>query len=586
MGYDGEVGYSINPSGAERNLIGMLVQLTISNFAIISRLDISFKPGLNILSGETGAGKSIIINAVNLILGGRASADLIRSGSNEARVEALFSLPEHPFFSELLSDLGLTFQGELLIRRTLSREGRNKIMINDSMVTLQTLSKIGATLISISGQHEHQLLLRPDNHLYLLDDFGGLTPERLELNDAFRQYQSLEEALQRLERGIKEDEERQELTRFQMKEIETAHIKEGEDTFLEEERKRLRHAEELRESVGESYERLYEKGDSVLSDLSHCIKRMEKGAEVDRRLSGIRDALVKAKVELEETALELRDLRKTITADPARLEEVEERLQLLNRLKRKYGPSLEDVSRLRDKLSHRVDNLDQKKAELEKTRGTLKDKERDIMEKATHLSKKRKRVAQTLEKSVKSEMGLLDMGGTRFEVRFYTQGAVGEKDPESAMGAINADGQDKVEFMLSPNVGEELRPLSRIASGGELSRIMLAMKTILARTASVETLVFDEVDSGIGGATAEVVGDKLQSLAAYHQILCITHLPQIASKGRTHFLVQKRVKDKRTQTIISELDARARVKEIARLLAGKVVSPEALAHAKEMMRDL
>ena len=562
----------------------MLTQLTISNFAIISRLDISFKPGLNILSGETGAGKSIIINAVNLILGGRASADLIRSGANEAQVEALFSFPEHPILSALLPDLGLPFQGELLIKRTLSREGRNKIRINDSMATLQTLSKIGATLISISGQHEHQLLLRPDNHLFLLDDFGGLTPERLELNESFRQYQSLKEGLKRLESGIKEHEERQELTRFQMKEIETAHIKEGEDTFLEEERKRLRHAEELRESVAESYERLYEKGDSVLSDLSHCIKRLEKGAEEDRRLSGIKEALVKAKVELEETALEIRDLRKTITADPARLEEVEERLQLLNRLKRKYGPSLEDVRRLRDTLSQSVDNLDQKKAELERILETLKDKERDIIEKATHLSRKRRGVAQVLEKSVKSEMGLLDMGGTQFEVRFHTQGAVGEKDPESAMGEINADGQDRVEFMLSPNVGEELRPLSRIASGGELSRIMLAMKTILARTASVETLVFDEVDSGIGGATAEVVGEKLQSLAAYHQILCITHLPQIASKGHTHFLVQKRVRDKRTQTLISELDAEARVKEIARLLGGKVVSPEALAHAKEMMR--
>ena len=564
----------------------MLVQLNISNFAIISHLEIIFKPGLNILSGETGAGKSIIINAVNLILGGRASADLIRSGSNEARVEALFSLPKHPFLSELLSDLGLPFQGELLIRRSLFREGRNKISINDSMVTLQTLSKIGATLISISGQHEHQLLLRPDNHLYLLDDFGGLTPERLELNESFRQYQSLKEELRRLERGIREDEERQELTRFQMKEIETARIKEGEDALLEEERKRLRYAEELMESVAESYQLLYEKGDSVLSDISHCIKRMEKGAEVDRRLIGIKDALEKAKVELEETALELRDLQKTITADPSRLEEVEERLQLLNRLKRKYGPALQDVQRFRDKISLMVDNLDQKKAVLGRTLGTLKDKEEDIMQRANRLSMKRKRVAEALEESVKSELGLLDMGGTRFEVRFYPQGAVGEEDPERAMGEMNADGLDRVEFMLSPNVGEELRPLSRIASGGELSRIMLAMKTILARTGSVETLVFDEVDSGIGGATAEVVGEKLQSLAAYHQILCITHLPQIASKGRTHFLVEKRVKDKRTQTIISELDAEARVKEIARLLGGKVVSPEALAHAKEMMRDL
>ncbi len=566
------------------NLKTMLVHLTISNFAIISRLDINFRPGLNILSGETGAGKSIIINAVNLILGGRASADLIRSGSNEARVEALFSLPENPFLSELLSNLGLPFQGELLIRRTISREGRNKIMINDSMATLQALSKIGSTLISISGQHEHQLLLRPDNHLYLLDDFGGLSPERLELNESFGQYQSLKEELRGLERGIKEDEERQELTRFQMKEIETARIKNGEDTHLEEERKRLRYAEELREGVAESYQLLYEKGDSVLSDISHCIKRMEKGAEVDRRLSEIKDALVKAKVELEETALELRDLRKTITIDPSRLEDVEERLQLLNRLKRKYGPSLEDVRRFRDKLSVMVDNLDQRKAELKRTLGTLKDKEREIVERATHLSKERKRVAKGLEKSVKSEIGLLDMRGTRFEVRFHKQGGDVEEDPERVMGAINADGQDRVEFMLSPNVGEELRPLSRIASGGELSRIMLAMKTILARTASVETLIFDEVDSGIGGATAEVVGEKLQSLAAYHQILCITHLPQIASKGPTHFLVKKRVKDKRAQTIISELDAEARVNEIARLLGGKVVSAEALAHAKEMMR--
>jgi DNA repair protein RecN (Recombination protein N) len=562
----------------------MLVHLTISNFAIISRLDINFKPGLNILSGETGAGKSIIINAVNLILGGRASADLIRSGSNEARVEALFSFPENPFLSELLSNLGLPFQGELLIRRTISREGRNRITINDSMATLQALSKIGSTLISVSGQHEHQLLLRPDNHLYLLDDFGGLSPERLELNESFGRYQGLKEELRGLERGVKEDEERQELTRFQMKEIETARIKSGEDTHLEEERKRLRYAEELRESVAESYELLYEKGDSVLSDISHCIKRMEKGAEVDRRLSHIKDALVKAKVELEETALELRDLRKTITIDPSRLEEVEERLQMLNRLKRKYGPSLEDVRRFRDKLSVMVDNLDQKKAELERTLGTLKDKEREIVERATILSRKRKGVAEGLEKSVKSEMDLLDMGGTRFEVRFHKQGGGVGEDPENVMGEIKADGQDRVEFMLSPNVGEELRPLSRIASGGELSRIMLAMKTILARTASVETLIFDEVDSGIGGATAEVVGEKLQSLAAYHQILCITHLPQIASKGPTHFLVKKRVKERRAQTIISELDAEARVNEIARLLGGKVVSPEALAHAKEMMR--
>jgi len=562
----------------------MLTQLTISNFAIISHLEINFKHGLNILSGETGAGKSIIINAVNLILGGRASADLIRSGSNEARVEALFSLPEALALSELLSEFGLPFSGELLIRRTISREGRNKIMINDAMVTLQTLSRIGAMLISISGQHEHQFLLRPDNHLYLLDEFGRLTDERLELADCFDQYQSLKEDLDRLEREIKASEERQELTSFQMKEIEMARIQESEDNLLEEERKRLRYAEQLMEMVAESYQLLYEKGDSVLSEISLCIKQMEKGVELDKRLSSIRDALTSARVELEEAALELRDLQKTITIDPSRLEAVEERLQLLNRLKRKYGPSLDDVRSFRERLSVMVDHLDRKKAEMQSMRERRQDAERDIVGRAMRLSDKRKRVAEGLEKSVESEMGLLDMGGTRFEVRFHQEVETGKDDPETRMGGIKADGQDRVEFMLAPNVGEELRPLSRIASGGELSRIMLAMKTILARTASVETLIFDEVDSGIGGATAEVVGEKLQSLAEYHQILCITHLPQIASKGHSHFLVEKRVKDRRTQTIISELDAEARVKEIARLLGGKVVSPEAMAHAKEMMR--
>lgn len=561
----------------------MLVQLAISNFAIISRLEINFKPGLNILSGETGAGKSIIISAVNLILGGRASADLIRSGCDEARVEALFSLTENPFLMELLADLGLPFDGELLIKRTISREGRSRVMINGSMATLQMLSRVGVILISISGQHEHQLLLKPDNHLYILDDFGGLTDERLKLSECFDTYQSLKEDLHRQEGEIKDSEERQELTRFQISEIDAAQIKDGEDVLLEDEKQRLQYAKQLMEIATESYGMLYEREDSVLSDISLCIKRMEKGAEVDERFSAIMNTLMSAKVELEETALELRDLKKTIVIDPLRLEEVEERRQLLNRLKRKYGPTLEDIMNFRDKLTKMIDNLDQRREERKRISKKLKDMERDIISKAGVLSKKRKKVAKDLEKSVKNEMNLLDMGGTRFEVRFHDEGERYEDHSEEGMKGIKADGYDRVEFMLSPNIGEELRPLFRIASGGELSRIMLALKTILARSASVETVIFDEVDSGIGGATAEVVGEKLKSLADYHQILCITHLPQIASQGDTHFLVKKRVKERRTQTIISELVPEERVKEIARLLGGKVISPQAIAHAREML---
>ena len=561
----------------------MLVQLTISNFAIISHLEIDFRPGLSILSGETGAGKSIIINAVNLILGGRASADLIRSGSDEARVEALFSLRENPTIKGLLSDLGFPFNGDLLIKRTISREGRNRITINSSMATLHMLSRIGSILISVSGQHEHQLLLKPENHLYLLDDFGGLTDERQRLSESFYAYQSLKEGLHRLEKEIREMEERQELARFQMKEIQSAHIREGEDALLVDEKRRLKNAKQLLEIITESYQMLYEKEASVLSDISLCIKRMETGSGVDQRFNAIRDALVSAKVDLEETALELRDLEKTIIVDPRRLEEVEERLQLLNGLKKKYGPSLKEVQTFMDRQTEMIDNLDQKREGLDKINRELGEMERDIISEAILLSEKRMGTAKRLEESMENELNLLDMGGTRFEVRFYQEGEGHGHDPEDMIEAIKADGLDRVEFMLSPNIGEALRPLSKIASGGELSRIMLALKTILARTGSVETVIFDEVDAGIGGATAEVVGEKLRSLAKYHQILCITHLPQIACKGENHFLVEKRVKERRTQTNISELDSEERVREIARLLGGKVITPQAVAHAREML---
>jgi DNA repair protein RecN (Recombination protein N) len=564
-------------------VITVLAQLTISDFAIINYLEILFAPGLNILTGETGAGKSIIINAVNLILGGRASADLIRSGSNEARVEALFSLPEHPALRELASQFDLPFDGELLIKRTIAREGRNRIMVNGSATTLQMLSRLGSMLISISGQHEHQTLLRPDNHLSLLDDFGGLNRERLKLTVSFDRYRALREELHRHEREIGEIEERQDLRRFQMKEIEAAAIRQGEDDLLEEEKKRLRHGKQLMATITESYQRLYEKRDSVLSEISSCIKGIAEGAEADQRLRPIRDTLASSKVELEEAALELRDLRKTVTIDPLRLQEVEERIQLLNRLKRKYGPSLNDVMALKDRLSTMMEDLYEKRAKRDRIGVKLKDMEEDILSQAGRLSKKRKKAGKELERLVEQEMELLDMGGTRFEARFQPNPSGQADDVGNRMEGMRPDGYDIVEFMISPNVGEELKPLSRVASGGELSRIMLAMKTILARTASVETLVFDEVDSGIGGATAEVVGEKLQSLADYHQLLCITHLPQIAVKGQTHFLVEKRVKDNRSQTFISEVGSEERVKEIARLLGGKRVTGQAIAHAREML---
>jgi DNA repair protein RecN (Recombination protein N) len=561
----------------------MLIQLSISNFAIIKHLEITLGPGLNILSGETGAGKSIIINAMNLILGGRASADLIRSGCKEAEVEALFTFPENPFLKEMLSGLGFTFEGDLLIKRTIFREGRNRIFINGSMATLQILSRLGAVLISISGQHEHQFLLKPDNHLYVLDDFGGLSSERHKLEEGFGRYQSLEKEVRKLEKAIGEAAEKQDLTEFQIQEIERAEIAPGEDGALSEEKRRLQHAEELLEIVTEGYQSLYERHDSALSTMSQCIKRLEKGAEIAPALGSIRDSLAEIEVRLEDASFMLRDFQKTINLDPLRLEEVAERLELLNRLKRKYGPTLEDVFSFRDKLASGMYNLDEKREKLDQLTKERQALGAEALDRARELSKKRKKAARVLEKAVEKELHLLHMEKTRFQARFDREGVGPEEPAGEGLEHMGAHGFDHVEFMMSPNVGEELRPLSKIASGGELSRIMLAVKTILARTASVETIIFDEVDSGISGATAEVVGEKLLSLAEYHQLLCITHLPQIATQGQVHFLVRKEVSGGRTHTTISALTAQERVREIARLLGGREITQRTVDHAKEML---
>jgi DNA repair protein RecN (Recombination protein N) len=561
----------------------MLSQLTITNFAIIKSLDISFRSGLNILSGETGTGKSIIINAMNLILGGRASADLIRSGCDEARVEALFMVPENPILGQTLSAMDIPFDGELVIKRTIYREGRNKIFINGSMATLQMLSRLGPILISISGQHEHQLLLRPDNHIYLLDDFGGLTTDRIRLGESFAGYQELTRKIARLEKDIRDREEKQDLIRFQVQEIEKAEIVPQEDQALDQEKRRLQHAEELQAIISEGYLALYERDDSALSAVSQQRKQMEKGAEIDPRLDTVCEALAEIEARMEDVSLGLRDLRNATQADPQRLEEVGSRLEMLNRLKRKYGPTLEDVIQFREGLASTISDLDEKReshAQLSRAKEELESK---VLKEATALSRKRQEAAGVLERAVESELSYLHMENTRFQV--FLEAASGEEEEPDAgkLKALRAEGIDRVEFMISPNVGEELRPLSKIASGGELSRIMLALKTILARTASVETIIFDEIDSGISGATAEVIGEKLLSLGRYHQMLCITHLPQIASQGETHYLVTKAVKSGRTQTLISELGSEGRVQEIARLLGGKEITPSAVVHAREML---
>ena len=586
----------------------MLSQLNISDFAVIKRLEITFMPGLNILSGETGAGKSIIINAMNLVLGGRASSELIRHGAKEARVEALFSLPGNGSVQTLLKEQGFDFEGDLIIRRTITREGRNRIAINDSLATVQTLGMIGAALVSISGQHEHQVLLRPENHLSFLDSFGGLMEERGHLQDLFEAARSLDREIRELQGEVRETEDQAELRRFQIQEIERAALSPGEEGRLGEERRRLQNAETLRQIVLEGYQALYESRDSVSSVVSAVRKKMEKGSEMDVRLGPVRDALNDIGIRVEDAALLLRDLQKTVEPDPVRLDQVEERLQLLGHLKRKYGGSIEAVIASGEKLASFVADLGEKRERIKMLEAKQAFAWEEIAKKGMILSKKRRKAALRLEEAMEAELRQLHMEGTRFSVRFRTdtaadaEGGQGERrgdagtrgrgDAQTRTGAqegeempsrMRVEGMDQAEFMISPNPGEGLGPLSRIASGGELSRVMLGLKTILAQSGSVETIIFDEVDSGISGATAEVIGEKLLNLSGFHQILCITHLPQIASKGETHFLVKKVVSGGRTEARLLELEGEARVREIARLLAGKEITATAVAHAEEML---
>jgi len=475
--------------------------------------------------------------------------------------------------------MGIAFQGEVLIKRTVSKGGKSRVWINGSPATVQMISRLGPHLISISGQNEHQLLLRPDTQLYILDDFGDVTKDRLGLSELYREYHDLKERAEGLRAQLRDEERQRELTQFQVKEIQEARLVPGEDSSLEAERSRLTHAERLMDMVFTSYQAMYEQEESVISTLSVLAKNLDKAVAIDDDLDQYRRQLESAQAQLEDVALALRDYCSHIEIDPDRLEKVEERLQLIRHLKKKYGATIEEILLFQEGLLNRESRLTQGKEELRRIESLLEEKRRDLVRMAKELSMKRHEIAVTFEKKVEEELRELEMGGTRFEVKFSTEGA-SEDVPDSA---ITQDGIDAVEFMISPNVGEELRPLARIASGGELSRIMLALKTILARSGMVETLVFDEIDSGIGGATAAVVGAKLRALAEFHQILGITHLPQIASCGEMHFLVEKEVRKGRTRTLINPLDEERRINEIARLLGGKTISEKTLAHAREML---
>ncbi|MFC1489121.1 DNA repair protein RecN [Thermodesulfobacteriota bacterium] len=563
----------------------MLQELSIRNFTIIDDLQISFSNGLTILSGETGAGKSIIINAVNLLLGSRASAKLIRTGAETAELEALFHIARSSRISEIMEENGLDASEGLLIRRIISRTNRHKNYINGRLCTIQQLNSITKNLASISGQHTHQGLLQEEQHLMILDQFGNLTPLRGEVYACFHEIEPLIQKLKNLGDLRDRQTEHLKLLEFQKKEIIEAALTPGEDAALEREKVRLKNAEALYQTIHDSIEQLYSAQGAIVERLFEVKKNLEKACQIDPELSPKAEKITETTFHIEDIAEELRTYLGNLQVDENRLEEIEERLDTLSKLKRKYGKSIKDVLWHLESIDHELSNLKNISETITKTEERISKLHEKLSRLAIKLSKKRKQMAEMLSKKVVKELSSLEMSDTKFHVSLQTIPAGDHTDPYLVIegNATSETGIDRSTFLIAPNVGEPLKPLSHIVSGGELSRVVLALKAILAKTESVETIVFDEVDAGIGGSVAEVVGKKLSSLARHHQIICITHLAQIAKFGDYHFRISKKVSRGRTQSLINLLDETERIKEIARMLGGEKITQATLDHAHEML---
>jgi DNA repair protein RecN (Recombination protein N) len=548
----------------------MIRYLAIRNLAVIESVAVDFEQSFNILTGETGAGKSILVEAVGLLLGGRATQDLIRTGEDVATVEAIFETEDG---------------SELIVRREITSQGRSRAFINGALATAAALKDLSNRLVELHGQHEHQQLLDPSQHLALLDTWAGLDTTRGDVSAAFANVRTLREHLDRLRMDDRERAARLDLVEFQLGELKKANLQAGEDETLSAERQILRSADTITRLCGESYAELYDTEESALVVLGRIWKRVGELAAIDPRFAPYLDARDGIKAQLEDLAFTLRDFTDSIDASPARLQQVEDRLALIERLKRKHGGTLEEAIAYRDRLAAEHKALTGGQSTVAEIEQQLADAGRQFLAAARRLSASRREAAPRFAKDVESELADLAMARTRFEVRLTTSEA--EEQWTDA-------GIDSGELFLSPNVGEELRPLAKIVSGGELSRIMLALKTIAAdesarakshtlQTNFAKTLIFDEVDAGIGGRVATVVGQKLASLGDRFQVLCITHLPQIAACGRTHFLIEKRVQGRRTVTTVDRLSSEDRVEEIARMMGGAAAGEKAMESARELL---
>jgi len=580
----------------------MLTLLSISNIALIDELRVEFDHGLNLLTGETGSGKSIIVDALGVLIGGRFTSDLLKSGSERAFIEGLFSVARTRELQTLLAAAGIEIANsqsvegtidevdgpqDLIIRRELSASGRNKIFINNQLATQSLLRDLRPFLVDIHGQGDQQTLFNADTHLELLDAFAGLASLRREVAESYQRWSGHKRELEELQRGEAEKFQLVDILKFQIGELERAQLAIGEDSTLEEERRRLQNVEKLTLLCAQSYDLIYEDKDAALSRVRLATKQIEELGEYESGFRDYLEGLESARAVLEDVAFSLRDFSEKLEFSPARLEQIDNRLAEISSIKRKYGGSiesaLEHLARSEDRLrqvEHAGEREGQVQAELAASLA-------DYLEQARRLHRERVRAAKKFEQAVEQALVEVAMESAKFQVQITAPEAADLKDGggASVSQAFSVRGIDRVEFYFSANVGEAVKPLVKVASGGEASRLMLVLKTVANASEFPRTIVFDEIDSGIGGRVSEAVGAKLKKLSQTNQVLCVTHQPQIARFADNHLLVKKETVGDRTEVNVETLDRRARVEEIARMLTGAEITDTARRHAREMLKS-
>jgi DNA repair protein RecN (Recombination protein N) len=552
----------------------MLQELVVENYAVVERLRIHFHGGLNLLTGETGSGKSIVVDALGLLLGSRASADMVRTGESRARVAGIFDVRDHTAIRRLLEPSGLEIEeGELLVEREILAGGKSRAFVGSRPVAVSLLKELAPYLGDIHGQHDQQLLFLADAQRDMLDVFAANREPLDHAAALYRQWRAAAAELEELERSEQEKLRLLDLWSFQRKEIESAALKPEEDVALENERRVLQNVQRLEEAATTAYTAVYDAPESAISLTRAAARRVDELCRIDSSLEALREHLKAADLSLQEVSYTLRDYLSRLEANPGRLEEVETRLAAMDKLKRKYGQSIGEVLSFLEEVRRQIAAVEHAGERMEELRQQQKRLASEFEKLAADLTASRVAAARKLEKKVETELTQLAMAGTVFRVAINPA-------PWSGQGA------DRVDFLVSPNLGEEPRALEKVASGGEISRIALALKTCLAapRNGPPRTLVFDEVDAGVGGSAAEGVGRRLKKLAADNQVLCVTHLPQIASFADHHYLVEKRESNGRTEAVVEELDSAGRTREVGRMLSGQKLTPEALKHAEQLIK--